>query len=349
MASPSERNVTIDVAKGISIILVAFGHSQLKRHYPDIHTTLGLIRMPLFFFLSGVFFSSFISPASFFLKKTDALLKPYFVTLSVAALIYLLLDEPGIKNYIFGVLYGTGQTLPKFWIALWFLPHLWLVCLAAYVVQKYSVLARLPTSTQILICLLALTVSGYFIDIFRFIEITHADSSVQITGLPFSADLLVVTLSYFLVGTALNVQVKTFRPNALIVVGCFIIYACIIYFTDAFLELNSRQFQAPVWCIIGSAIGIYLMLSLAYGLTKIPHVGRWLMTAGYTSLFILLFHGLIKGLAYKPLVKLFGKEHKVAAGLIAFLLSITLPLVIKWLVERHSILRKLYLPIRKKS
>jgi len=44
----------IDIAKGISIILVALFHSKLKLFAPDIINSMGLFRLPLFFFLSGV-------------------------------------------------------------------------------------------------------------------------------------------------------------------------------------------------------------------------------------------------------------------------------------------------------
>ena len=77
------RVATIDIAKGISIILVVFGHSQLGHYYPNINNALGLFRMPLFFFLSGVFFNSNSTLVYFIFKKSDALLKPYFVTLII--------------------------------------------------------------------------------------------------------------------------------------------------------------------------------------------------------------------------------------------------------------------------
>ncbi len=76
-----DRYLHIDIAKGISICLVAMFHSQLGNYYPSIIDPMGLFRMPLFFLLSGIFFSWNPEPHYFFTKKFDSLLKPYFVVL----------------------------------------------------------------------------------------------------------------------------------------------------------------------------------------------------------------------------------------------------------------------------
>ena len=45
----------IDIAKGISIILVVYGHSGLN-NVPIIGSWLHAYRMPFFFFVSGLLF-----------------------------------------------------------------------------------------------------------------------------------------------------------------------------------------------------------------------------------------------------------------------------------------------------
>ena len=71
----------IDIAKGITIVGVAFQHSHLENFLPGLNHFLGLFRMPLFFFLSGIFFNEAIHFRDLVLSKTDSLLKPYFLTL----------------------------------------------------------------------------------------------------------------------------------------------------------------------------------------------------------------------------------------------------------------------------
>lgn len=51
------RIAHIQVAKGMAIILVAFNHSDLAAMLPTVNDALRTFRVPLFFFLAGVFFS----------------------------------------------------------------------------------------------------------------------------------------------------------------------------------------------------------------------------------------------------------------------------------------------------
>lgn len=54
IANYKKRDSVIDIAKGIGIFLVVFGHVPLPM---DLITPIYLFHMPLFFFLSGMFSS----------------------------------------------------------------------------------------------------------------------------------------------------------------------------------------------------------------------------------------------------------------------------------------------------
>lgn len=49
----SQRDITIDIAKGIGIFLVVLGHVPILMW---LATPIYIFHMPLFFFLSGMFF-----------------------------------------------------------------------------------------------------------------------------------------------------------------------------------------------------------------------------------------------------------------------------------------------------
>ncbi len=68
----------IDIAKGISITLVAIYHSKLSYYFPSIIGPMELFRMPLFFLLSGVFFSWQEKPKKFLIKQKPILKTSYF-------------------------------------------------------------------------------------------------------------------------------------------------------------------------------------------------------------------------------------------------------------------------------
>lgn len=69
----------IDMAKGIGLILVMYGHIQF-RPYP-FYVWLCSFHMPLFFFLAGITFQVRQEEKffSFFKKKVKALLIPYMI------------------------------------------------------------------------------------------------------------------------------------------------------------------------------------------------------------------------------------------------------------------------------
>lgn len=54
MAENKKRDLSLDIAKGICIILMVVGHAGCPEW---INKFMGLIRMPCFFFISGILLS----------------------------------------------------------------------------------------------------------------------------------------------------------------------------------------------------------------------------------------------------------------------------------------------------
>lgn len=70
-----KRYENIDFMKGICILLVVATHLDL----PVLsHPAFSLFRMPLYYFLSGIFFSRYDCLNTFLIKKTNNLIIPYF-------------------------------------------------------------------------------------------------------------------------------------------------------------------------------------------------------------------------------------------------------------------------------
>ena len=75
-----ERIQYIDLIKGFCIMLVVLNHSDvIASAFPDhgATTTLGLCRMPMFFFISGLFFRPYACFGDFATRKCCQLLIPY--------------------------------------------------------------------------------------------------------------------------------------------------------------------------------------------------------------------------------------------------------------------------------
>ena len=70
----NQRDITIDIAKGIGIFLVVLGHVPIPMW---LATPIYMFHMPLFFFLSGMFFHPEEKLAYGIYKKVRTLIVPY--------------------------------------------------------------------------------------------------------------------------------------------------------------------------------------------------------------------------------------------------------------------------------
>lgn len=351
---PSERTAGaaarvdyIDIAKGLSIALVALHHSKLRLYYPEIIDSMGLFRLPLFFFLSGVFFSANGTALQYVIRKADVLLKPYFVVLLTLLAFSALSGDDALLWKYKGILYGNSETIR--WPPLWYLTHLFAVYLFGFVLFRACRFPRLPLAAQLLI-LLALLITGAL----GITAFWHQPLSLgplvldDVPGLPYSVDLLPVTGFFLLAGTLLRQGLKAFRPQPLLVLVTALLYLWIATQTEAMMHLNQRQFEQPVFAIIGAFAGIYLALSLSWLLALAPALSRFPRWLGESSLFILMFHGVIGGHA-QGLLAPYAGDHagEVAVAAVSFMVSITAPPLIRALVRRSRWLSLAFLPVGK--
>lgn len=176
----NERVKWVDVAKGIGIVLVIYGHVG-----KDIFTTwIYTFHVPLFFFLSGYFFNPDKKPREFFLSKAKGLLLPY-ITLGIP--LFLINLRFGfdplelLKSYIIQQRAST----------LWFIAALFMQFVIAYVLYN--------TISQTLLrwgVVLSLSIVG--IVLWR----------IGINSLPWNIDVSIITLPFFCFGHYLRTNTK---------------------------------------------------------------------------------------------------------------------------------------------
>src|SRR5829696_9860797 len=129
----SKRIEYLDIAKGIGILLVVLGHNDFEVISLFIQRLIYSFHMPLFFFLSGYFINSSVPFFDFFKKRFNALLKPFFFTIFLIYFTSVSFEKMGFNMAIMRTiksLYGSGHYLD--WVQLWFLPHLFVVSLYAF-------------------------------------------------------------------------------------------------------------------------------------------------------------------------------------------------------------------------
>ena len=74
-----QRIEYIDLAKGICICLVVWNHNCNGFVRTPFYFTAMIFRMPLYFFLSGLFFKTYGEFVNFCLRKTNKLFVPFLV------------------------------------------------------------------------------------------------------------------------------------------------------------------------------------------------------------------------------------------------------------------------------
>ncbi len=343
----SNRIEHIDIAKGISISLVALWHSNVKVFFPELIEPMSLFRMPLFFFLSGVFFSYSQGLNGFLLKKTDALLKPYFATLLGLLFLSAIMNEKHLFWQFKGIFYGNGDTIVWPWKPLWFLTHLFALYCFAYVIYRYTNFENLSLYIKCSILLLGIFLGSWVMDVFWYIDVTMLNKTIELPGLPFSLDIILVSSAFFIAGKTVRDKVVNFTPNDVLTVFSFLGFLSVAVFSDAYIDLNKRVLINPGFAMIGSMCGIYIVIRVACFINNIDGLKKPFLAMGNGSLFILIFHASIYDNIYDSLVNYIEIDELVIfLSVVAFFASVTLPLLIKWLALRNDVIALLYLPVQ---
>lgn len=159
----SKRVSWIDIARGIGIIAVLYGHAISGDSYRHL---LYAFHMPLFFFLSGVVFRpKKHSNFSGFLKKNiSSIMVPYFLFALLSYLIWFFArtNYPPLSDIFqhwIHILYGNSSGL-FFNVVLWFLPVLFVTKISFWVITKLSLKTKF-----IFIYLVVISIIGYVFSI----------------------------------------------------------------------------------------------------------------------------------------------------------------------------------------
>lgn len=306
---------------------------------------MSLFRMPLFFFLSGIFFSYSAKPKQFFIKKSEALLKPYFAVLLSVFFLNFSDGNDNILLQIRNIFYGTGATISWRWAPLWFLTHLFTIFAFNYILFRYFNFFGLSFLLKAIILLFFIVLGSLMIPLFWYPEISFFGQPINLPGLPFSLDLILITSFYFICGKLLNKKLIGFSPNIKVLIIFSILFILISIYTDAHMDLNQRIYKNPIFTTLGAFFGIYICICLSFFISKIKWISIIPLRLGEASLYILIFHLYIQEKVYSFFSGQISDSFTLfILAVFSFVLSISVPLVIKWVVVRSSFLSLAFLP-----
>ena len=155
-----ERINWIDVARGIGVLLVIYGHGLAAT---PLRYIIYSFHMPLFFFLSGLVFHKRKNEKYLSVLKKDfkRILIPYFIFAVISFSLWLSnipfnrITEDLLAKQIIGIFYGSGNNgYLAINIVLWFLPCLFIVK------QIFWFISKLP-GKFIILSLILFSILGY--------------------------------------------------------------------------------------------------------------------------------------------------------------------------------------------
>ena len=338
------RVAIIDVAKGISIFLVVFGHLELTNQ-TLLNESLSLFRMPLFFFLAGVFFTTHYSGFDYLIKKSDQLLKPYFVT-SIALLGILIVTE-GV-DILFGLMhlsYGNRDTIR--WGPMWYITHLWLVFVSAYFLHIGLKLDNRSVWFRSMFIVLLLLSGKLLLELLQGVNINFSimGRTLSSSGLPFSMDSLGISLAYFFAGRFLQAPILVFTPRWYLLGLATMGFVIAAFYTDAWIDIGNFEYDVAAFATLGAVSGLYLVLALSYWISKHVHMTKVFTLLGASSLFILIFHFYIQFKVYQFINAFTGNQYVIVSSIIALIMSILIPIVIRRLCLANKFTAMFYFPV----
>jgi acyltransferase len=278
------RDTSIDIAKGIGITLVVFGHT-----YPTYLATsyVYAFHVPLFFFLAGYKFNlpSYQKKLSYFIRRrVSRLMLPYLIAAICSYLLYAklapTLSLPLITGSaaLQGILRANGNDLP-FNIVLWFLPALF------FAEMLFLTLTLMLKRFKLFAVIMLVSATGFIL----------GGNNPLILGLD-----IAMTMQFFLFFGYLCRQAKWLEEagqskkiGILLGIACLTtILMAVCSSANGRIDLMTRLYRQPLLFYIASLSGSIsvLVVSLLLTFASNRHIGRILSSIGQASMDIFVSH-----------------------------------------------------------
>lgn len=343
--NPTSRSETLDIAKGIGIILVVLGHSWLVLDNPGIlFQIIYSFHVPLFFFLSGIFVKENIQTIHFIFNKAESLLKPYLAISLLIVLFsfiksHLVSSDFSFSKNLIDIVYASGGKIVS--TPTWFLPSLFITLIALIPLTKLRKNSKL-------FLLIVLLITSMFFNIIHeaILPAIEAENTSKVNYLPWSIDLLPVTLFFVFSGFVFKDYFLQFNPDMRLLLLALLIYILILSFIQTpALNLHIRNFGTPFFSLILAFTGIYLTIAISYYIARLQTIAHYLKTIGESTLFILIIHGITLSFLTRNFDKVF--TYLPLSSILGSIFSIIIPIAIYKYTQKNQLLRLLFLPKRK--
>ncbi|MFD1771554.1 acyltransferase family protein [Sphingobacterium suaedae] len=331
-----ERIKSLDISKGISILLMTFSHLLVIKKHPELTELnihyLMIFKMPLFIIISGFLYSNKRTLRTYALSKVDSLLKPTVNTIALFSL-FALLFSGSSPNVLTSIKNAVAQAIVLAF-PLWFIFSLFLSLLIFrlifYVLESKNNDVKFPVIFCILLILSLLNV--YNLKYYFFNP---------------------STIIYFLLYLSIGYLIKTKHwLNGLLSKHVWI-YSVLIFFTfilakqkiDINLSLTNNVFAPFFLTLLYSIVGTIMIWNVSNLIARQKWLAWFLNLCGQSSFFILSFHILFGNVLIPKLLPQTNQSYFF--DILTLILTIAGCILIKEGFARIKITRYLFLPNQK--
>lgn len=316
-----DRLIWVDTAKGIGIVLVVLGHVLVglngaglindKKMYTLAFDIIYSFHMPLFFFLSGLFFlHSYTKRGALSLigNKMSTIVYPFVIWSAIQIIIEATLANYTNNDESFGHLL-TMLLYPK--SQFWFLQALFLMFVSYALLFSIFKHRAIWITTLLALCLF----------IFQDSLLMH----MAIT------DNVIRNIIYFNAGIVLVYTVKSFTSSTGMVICAIGLFTALVY--GEFIWADIQLSQASLWFVLAAAFsGIWMVLSIS--IQRYSFIEWSTKIFGKYSMEIYIMHILFASGVRIILQKFFGIQEfwlHLMSGMAA---GLFLPLVTLYLINK---------------
>lgn len=273
----NKRIASIDAIRIVALIAIVIGHV-----YPHSELDDRLVqswRLPIFFVLSGYFWSRRRDMQQEVSRRWKQLLVPYLWWLAILALVTLpimaLKDPDSLEKAITGVLLG-GSYATRPLTTFWFFTALFV----ATVLYRY--LSTLPTWVRLSAVAVGLGVNLVF--------------GSALAAVPYSIASALGALVFLEVGRAVRMarDTRTSMELAWAAVVCLALAIVTLVLVEDFVPIDMKKGQFPA---LGIAVAVLIGAALVLAATSAPPLGerfaRWLNLIAAPSLSVILLHPMV--------------------------------------------------------
>lgn len=281
-----ERIEFIDLAKGICILLVVQIHVFGDTSW-NIFKVFSIFRMPLYFFLSGVFFKSYDGFYSFLKKKTNKLLIPFFSCFFLSIIPLHFFFDYVVGNNLFSWMDLFGANHGRFYHdingAVWFLLALFDVNILFFIIHSVTHNNLLVVIFSVLLGFIGLSLDQCSLWLPMWVD-------TSLTALPFfAAGYLVKQVTNFFS----NTHTDKYYLSFLFCVLCFVIIVYYINKDVLSIDFGDNHYEIDfLGLYIGGLSGVFCVMILAKIIGFIPvvsYLGRYSIVVLCTHLIYLFF------------------------------------------------------------